>query len=128
MSLDHARRTFLKQSLALAATAPFADSGLAAQTGDDSAPLLAYVGTFSSPLRDVLPTQVDLPPGNGRGIHFFKANRKTGELTANGVYELGTSPSCLALNASGTCLYSANETDRVGRDKEGTISAFAIDR
>ena len=24
----------------------------------------AYVGTFSSPLKDVLPTQVDLPPGN----------------------------------------------------------------
>ena len=32
-------------------------------------PLMAYVGTFSSPLRDTLPTQVDLPPGNGRGIH-----------------------------------------------------------
>ena len=30
-------------------------------------PLMAYVGTFSSPLRDMLPTQVDLPPGNGRG-------------------------------------------------------------
>jgi hypothetical protein len=30
---------------------------------------MAYVGTFNSPLRDVLPTQVDLPPGNGRGIH-----------------------------------------------------------
>ena len=28
-------------------------------------PLMAYVGTFSSPLRDTLPTQVDLPPGNG---------------------------------------------------------------
>jgi hypothetical protein len=26
------------------------------------APLVAYVGTFSSPLGDVLPTQVDLPP------------------------------------------------------------------
>ena len=35
-------------------------------------PLIAYVGTFSAPLRDVLPTQVDLPPGNGRGIHIFQ--------------------------------------------------------
>jgi hypothetical protein len=26
---------------------------------------MAYVGTFSSPPRDVLPTQVDLPRGNG---------------------------------------------------------------
>ena len=32
------------------------------------------------------------------------------------------------LNAAGTRLYSANETDRVGDDKEGTVSAFAINR
>src|SRR5437016_8244219 len=47
-----------------------------------------------------------------------------------GIHELGTSPSCLALNAAGTRLYSANETDRVavGDGKEGTVSAFAINR
>jgi 6-phosphogluconolactonase (cycloisomerase 2 family) len=89
---------------------------------------MAYVGTFSSPLRDVLPTQVDLPPGNGRGIHLFQVNRVTGAMTPAGIQEMGTSPSCLALNAAGTRLYSANETDRVGKDKEGTVSAFAIDR
>jgi 6-phosphogluconolactonase (cycloisomerase 2 family) len=76
----------------------------------------------------VLPTQVDLPPGNGRGIHFFQVHRATGALTAAGLHEMGTSPSCLALNSSGTCLYSANETDRVGEDKQGTVSAFAINR
>ena len=32
------------------------------------------------------------------------------------------------MNAAGTRLYSANETDRVGDDKEGTVSAFAINR
>lgn len=90
--------------------------------------LFAYVGTFSSPLRDTLPTQVDLPPGNGRGIHLFQVNRTTGEMTPAGVHEMGTSPSCLALNTAGTWLYSANETDRVGESKEGTVSAFAIDR
>ena len=89
---------------------------------------MAYVGTFSSPLRDVLPTQVDLPPGNGRGIHVFDVDRATGALTPSGVFELGTSPSCLALNAAGTRLYSTNETDRVGEDKQGTVSAFAINR
>jgi 6-phosphogluconolactonase len=89
--------------------------------------LFAYVGTFSSPLRDMLPTQVDLPPGNGRGIHLFEVNRNTGELAPLGIYELGTSPSCLVTNAAGTRLYSANETDRVGEDKQGTVSAFAID-
>ena len=98
-----------------------------AQSRAAQAPRIVYVGTFSSPLRDVLPTQVDLPPGNGRGIHLFQMNRTTGALTPSGMYELGTSPSCLALNADGTRLYSANETDRAGDEKEGTVSAFAID-
>jgi 6-phosphogluconolactonase (cycloisomerase 2 family) len=86
------------------------------------------VGTFSSPLRDVLPTQVDLPPGNGRGIHLFQVNRASGALTPAGIHPMGTSPSCLAVNAAGTRLYSANETDRAGDGKEGTVSAFAVDR
>jgi len=97
-----------------------------AESEKGSRPLIAYVGTFSSPLKDMLPTQVDLPPGNGRGIHIFQVNRITGAMTPAGIYELGTSPSCLALAASRTHLYSANETDRVGDDNEGTVSAFAI--
>jgi 6-phosphogluconolactonase len=116
------RRAFLQTSAAL--TAPL--GLLRAQPKD--APLLAYVGTFSSPLKDVLPTQVDLPPGNGRGIHIFQMDRTTGAMTAAGIHELGTSPSHVALNAAGTRLYSANETDRVGKEKEGTVSAFSIDR
>jgi 6-phosphogluconolactonase len=71
---------------------------------------------------------VDLPPGTGRGIHLFQVDRTNGALTPSGVYELGTSPSCLALNAAGTRLYSANETDRVGEGNEGTASAFAINQ
>ena len=126
--LDSSRRSFLKASVALAGTTQLMDGLLHAQSTEATGPLLAYVGTFSSPLRDVLPTQVDLPPGNGRGIHLFQVNRTTGAMTPAGVHEMGTSPSCLALNTSGTRLYSANETDRVGTDKEGTVSAFAIDR
>src|SRR5262249_42697763 len=99
-----------------------------AQPAASADPLIAYVGTFSSPLRDVLPTQVDLPPGNGRGIHLFQIDRSTGAMAAVGIVEMGTSPSCLALNAAGTRLYSANETDRQGDDKQGTVSAFAINR
>jgi 6-phosphogluconolactonase (cycloisomerase 2 family) len=34
----------------------------------------------------------------------------------------------LAVNAAGTRLYSANETDRLGADKEGTVGAFEVDR
>ncbi|MCF6311490.1 MAG: lactonase family protein [Verrucomicrobiales bacterium] len=91
-------------------------------------PLMAYVGTFSSPLQDVLPTQVDLPEGNGRGIHLFEVSRETGELTERGVFEMGTSPSCLALNDKGDRMYSANETDKFEGSDEGTVSAFAVNR
>jgi hypothetical protein len=61
------RRSFLKGSIALAGAASLQRSPRAPA----AEPLFAYVGTFSSPLRNVRPTQVDLPPGNGRGIHIF---------------------------------------------------------
>lgn len=125
---DPSRRSFLKTSAALAGAAPFAAGLVRAQLKNAAKPLLAYVGTFTSPLRDVLPTQVDLPPGNGRGIHLFAVDRTTGAMAPAGVHEMGTSPSHLAVNAAGTRLYSANETDRAGKEKEGTVSAFAIDR
>lgn len=122
------RRSFAGLTFAFAAGAPLLARPAAVRSAKAKGPLMAYVGTFSSPLRDVLPTQVDLPPGNGRGIHIFQADRATGALTPSGVCEVGTSPSCLALNAAGTRLYSANETDRAGEDKQGTVSAYAIGR
>ena len=91
-------------------------------------PLIAYVGTFSSPLKDTLPTQVDLPPGNGAGIHLFEVDRDSGVMKPVGVYAMGNSPSCLIANRQGTVLYSANETDRLGPGKFGSASALAIDR
>lgn len=133
-SNDRSRRTFLKTTLALAGAASASGATLAVSTKDEKSdvqkaspgPLMAYVGTFSSPLRDMLPTQVDLPPGNGVGIHIFQVDRTTGRMTPAGIHELGNSPGCLALNAAGTHLYSTNETDHVGENKEGTVSAFAI--
>jgi 6-phosphogluconolactonase len=124
---DRSRRAFLKTAVALAGMTSLSPGLLPAQTEGAAGRLLAYVGTFSSPLRDVLPTQVDLPPGNGRGIHIFQVDRGTGRMTPAGLYESGTSPSCLVLNSSATRLYSTNETDRMGKDQEGTVSAFAID-
>ncbi len=117
----------VRASVALLATIPIIFGSRPAQSDETDWPLMAYVGTFSAPLRDVLPTQVDLPPGNGRGIHLFQVNRASGAMTPAGVHEMGTSPSCLVLNTTGTRLYSANETDRVGENKEGTVSAFSID-
>ncbi len=122
MPTSVSRRSLLRSAPLLAGAALLPDA-LAAQ-----APLLAYVGTFSSPLQDVLPTQVDLPPGNGRGIHVFRVDRTSGALTPAGVVESGISPSCLAVNAEGTRLYSANETDRANTAGDGSVSAFAIDR
>lgn len=125
VSAPVARRDFLHLSTVLAAGVPLlATAAPAAGMG----PLMAYVGTFSSPLKDMLPTQVDLPPGNGRGIHLFQVDRATGALKPSGVYESGVSPNCLALNAAGTRLYATNETDRQGEAKEGSVSAFAINR
>ncbi len=126
--LDRSRRSFLKTSIASTGTTALVAGPLRARSDGAGGPLIAYIGTFSSPLRDVLPTQVDLPPGNGRGIHLFRVDRSTGAMTPAGIHEMGTSPSCLAVNAARTRLYSANETDRVGADKEGTVSAFTIDR
>ena len=125
-SIDHRRRSFLKASAALAGASPLIGRGARAESA--RGPLTAYVGTFSAPLRDVLPTQVDRPPGNGQGIHLFRVDRETGATTPAGVHEMGVSPSGLALSADGSRLYSANETDRVGDDKQGTVTAFAIDR
>jgi 6-phosphogluconolactonase len=110
------------------ATAPWSGATLQAQSGANGGLLMAYVGTFSSPLSHVKSTQVDLPPGNGRGIHAFQVDRATGELTAADVYEIGTSPNFLVVNADGTRLYSTNETDGMAEKKPGTVSAFAIDR
>ena len=66
------RRSFIKTSVTLAGAVSLMDGMLRAEVDGEARPLLAYVGAFSSPLGDVLPTEVDLPPGNGRGIHLFQ--------------------------------------------------------
>lgn len=125
---DQTRRSFLKSSVAMSGAIPLVTNFVQAKSKEETKPLMAYVGTFSSPLQDMLDTQVDLPPGNGRGIHLFQINRKTGAMTPAGIHAMGTSPSCLAVNAAGSHLYSTNETDRVGKGKHGTVSAFAINK
>ena len=121
------RRSFLKTSAALAGGTVFSPLP-GAPAGEAKAPLMAYVGTFSSPLRNVRSTQVDLPPGNGRGIHLFQVHRGTGALSPAGVFEQTASPSCLVINSAGTRMYSANETDKTADGESGSVSAFAIDR
>lgn len=122
------RRVFLELVIAVAVVAVVTPSRLQAQAAAVRGPLLAYVGTYSSPPVDTPPGKVDLPPGNGRGIHLFRVDRDTGALSPAGVHEQFTSPSGLVLNAAGTRLYSTNATDKVDGGTSGTISAYAVNR
>src|SRR5689334_4520191 len=116
------RRLILKTAVALGAS-PLIGGRIEALGAEADGKLLAYVGTFSSPLRDVLPTQVDRPPGSGRGIHIFSINRESGAMTPVGVYELGTSPTCVIADVTGSHLCCTNETEN-GAGKQGSVSAF----
>lgn len=118
-------RFFLKTTIMLTGVMPLAGA-LQAQVADGRGRLMAYVGTYTSPLQNMKATQVDLPPGNGRGIHLFEVDRNSGAMTPAGVHEMGTSPSALVFDAAKTHLYSANETDRIGDNEAGSVSAFAI--
>ena len=101
--LNRSRRSFLKASVALAGTTPLIAGVLKAQSNAARGSLMAYVGTFSSPLGDVLPTQVDLPPGrflyccNQRAdnIAVFRVNWKTGGLQFTGHYAPVGNPSII---------------------------------
>src|SRR5215468_8743103 len=75
------RRSFLKASAMFAGGTSFFTQPMNSLAAENKGALIAYVGTFSSPLHDVLPTQVDLPPGNGRGIHLFNVDRATGAMS-----------------------------------------------
>jgi len=121
------RRAFVRSSAGAMAGAMLAPAPVA-RSAEPGRKLIAYVGTYSSPLQNMRATQVDLPPGNGRGIHLFEIDRATGAMTPRSVVEMGTSPSCLAFNPARTHLFSGNETERVGDEEAGTVSAFAVDR
>jgi 6-phosphogluconolactonase len=118
----------VRHAAGLAVTTSALARGLTAQQRAASGPLLAYVGTYSSPPVDTPPGKVDLPPGNGRGIHIFHVDRSTGALSPAGVFDHHTSPSALVFNAAGTRVYSTNATDMVDEGTSGTVSALAVDR
>jgi 6-phosphogluconolactonase len=117
------RRSFVRSATALAAVAPGLSRATVAQGPATPLPLLAYVGTYSSP-----PGKGDPPAGTGRGIHIFTVDRTTGALSPAGVLEHHTSPSALVWDATGTHVYSTNATDLVDDGRSGTVSAFAVDR
>jgi 6-phosphogluconolactonase len=68
---------------------------------------LMYVGTNTS--------------AGGGGIYAYRFDRATGEMSSLGLAAATSNPTFLALHPNGHVLYSVNE------DKDGGVSAFAID-
>ncbi len=122
------RRSFLKIATGMAVAGSSLAPWVKAQSPAARGPLMAYVGTYSSPPVDTPPGKVDLPPGNGGGIHLFRVDRATGALSPAGIFPHATSPSCLVFNAAGTRLYSTNATDVVDGGVSGSLSALAVNR
>ena len=85
-------------------------------------PLLAYVATYTSPQGP------EGSRGNGQGIYVFQVDPSSGTLAQREVIANPSNPSCVALDPSGTHLYSANETATFEGARSGSVSAYAIDR
>src|SRR5580704_3319175 len=84
-------------------------------------PVLAYVGTYSSP---------DGPEGSkgrGQGIYLFEMNPATGALTQREVIPNDANPSCLAVGHDGSHIYSANEISNYQGTTSGSVSAYSVD-
>ncbi|HTV03304.1 MAG TPA: lactonase family protein [Luteitalea sp.] len=118
------RRAFLTQAAGVAVSAPVM-AGAGQRAAQQSAPLFAYVGTYTT--RPDAKPRPDPPSNNGRGIHIFRVDRMTGGLTPVGVAEHPTSPSALAFGAGSAYLYSTNASDEVDDRTSGSVSAFKVD-
>ena len=78
--------------------------------------ILAYVGTYTG------------RGGNGKGIHLFRLNLKTGALAQIKVVSEIPSPGWLAIHPNRKYLYAANEISRFSGARTGSVTALAIDR
>lgn len=100
-----------------------AGASAVAAAAQPSASHLLYVGTYNRP---------DGPEGsrgNGKGIHLFRMDPASGQLTALEVLTDPPNPSALALHPNGKLLYSANETANAKEEKgSGSVSAMTVDR
>ena len=120
------RRRLLKGAAALTVTGTVAGPALARLGGRQAhsahRPILAYVGTYSSPQGPEGST------GYGRGIYLFQMDPSTGALSEREVFADASNPSWLAFDPSRTHLYAANETATFEGTDSGSVSAFSIDR
>src|SRR5215472_2932398 len=112
MLVRNSRREFLAGAAAIAV-----GSSMALDRG----PVLAYAGTYSAPVG------AEGAPGRGKGIYLLEMNSATGALVERALFPNAENPSCLALNASGTRLYSANETATYQGAPTGSVTAYEIE-
>jgi 6-phosphogluconolactonase len=99
-----------------------AAAAIAGRVSASSEPVLAYGGSYSAPVG------AEGAPGRGKGIYLFEMNPADGALKERAVFPNPMNPSCLAVDAAGTRLYSANETSSYEGARTGSVSAYEIER
>lgn len=128
MQWDHerrvrrSRRRFLKSAAALAVNGPALRAMGQNAVHETRGPILAYVGTYSSPQGP------EGSKGNGQGIYLFGMDAETGVLSQREVFPDASNPSWLAFDPSRTHLYAAHETATFEGSHSGSVSAFSIHR
>ena len=75
--------------------------------------ILAYIGTYTP---------------NGEGIYLCAMNPASGTLTLRNTFKDIENPSWLALDPSRRYLYALSEVDNFGGAKNGSVSAYTINR
>jgi 6-phosphogluconolactonase len=115
-------RRELLESAAIAVCGPAAAALGQDQTRSAHGPILAYIGTYSSPQGP------EGSRGNGQGIYLFEMDPATGSLSQREVFADPSNPSWLAFDPSRTHLYAANETASFEGASAGSVSAFSINQ
>lgn len=124
------RRNFLKSAAALAVAGPAIACGRQAgvketqearQAQPSGKPRLAYIGSYS-----LLGPEGEV--ARGKGIYLFEMDPATGALTQRDMFANPRNPSWLALDPSGTHLYSSDELAHFKGRAAGAVTAYAIDR
>ena len=116
------RRIFIGYASALGSLTAADSHAASSQTPPSGRPLLAYVGTYSSPQGP------EGSKGRGEGIYLFEVDSRSGALRKRAVFPNGSNPSWIAFNPAKTCLYAANENTTFNDANTGSVSAYSIDR
>src|SRR5215467_803409 len=116
------RREFLRGGAAVAMAHPFFPLFQNAGVSRGVTPVLAYVGSYSSPQGP------EGAVGRGQGIYLVEMDPVTGVLQQRDVFLNDANPAWLAFDPSRKYLYSANEISNYQGAPSGSVSAYSINR